>query len=180
MSNSVQPHGLQLARLSCPSPSPRVCSNSYPLSWCSHPTILFSVVPFPSCFQSFPASNELALRIRWPNYWSFSFSIHPSNEYSGLFSFRIDWLDLLAVQGTFKSLVQHHSSKTSIPQHSAFFMVQLSHHLYMTTGKSIVFTIWTFVSKVISLLFSMLSRFVVAFLPRSKHLLISWLQSPSA
>ena len=110
----------------------------------------------------------------------FQLQHRPSNEYSGLISFRIDWFDLLAVQGTFKSLVQHHSSKASVLQHSAFFMVQLSHHLYMTTGKSIVFTIWTFVSKVISLLFNMLSRLVIAFLPRNKHLLLSWLQSPSA
>ena len=110
----------------------------------------------------------------------FQLQHRPSNEYSGLISFRIDWLDLLAVQGTFKSLVQHHSSKASILQHSAFFMVQLSHHLYMTTGKSIVFTIWTFVSKVISLLFNTLSRLVIAFRPRNKHLLLSWLQSPSA
>ena len=132
---------------------------------CRPLSLLLSIFPSVRVF-----SNELALRIRWPNYWSFSFSIHPSNEYSGLISFRIDWLDLLAVQGTFKSPVQHHRSKTSILQRSAFFTVQLSHHLYMTTGKSIVFTIWTFVSKVISLLFSMLSRFVVAFLPRNKHL----------
>ena len=112
-------------------------------------------------------------------YWSFSFSISPSNEYSGLISFRMDWLDLLAVQGTLKSLLQHHSSKASILQHSAFFMVQLS-HLYLTTGKTIALTRWTFVDKVMSLLFNMLSRLVMAFLPRSKHLLISWLQSPSA
>ena len=115
----------------------------------------------------------------WPKYWSFSFGISPSNEYSGLISFRMDWLDLLAVQETLKSLLQHHSSKASILQHSAFFTVQHS-HLYMTTGKTIALTRWTFVGKVISLLFNMLSRVVINFLPRSKHLLISWLKSPSA
>ena len=120
-------------------------------------------------------SNELAVCVRWPKYWSFSFSISPSNEYSGLMSFRIDWFDLLAVQGTLKSLLQCHSSKASILWYSAFFMVQLSHS-YMTTGKTTALTIQTFVGKVISLLFNMLSRFVTAFLPRS--LLISWLQSP--
>ena len=129
VSDSLRPHGLQHYRLSCPSPTPRVCSNSCPLSrWC-HPTISSSVVPF-SCFQSFPASvfsNELGLRILWPNNWSFRFSISSSNEYSGLISFRMDWLDLLAVQGTLKSLLQYHSSKASILQHSAFFTVQLSH-----------------------------------------------------
>ena len=114
----------------------------------------------------------------WPKYWSFSFSISPSNEYSGLISFRMDWLDLLTIQGTLKSLLQHHSSKASILQYSAFFIVQLSHQ-YMTTGKTIVLTIWTFVGKVMSLLFNILSRFVIAFLPRSNSLLISWLQSPS-
>ena len=124
-------------------------------------------------------SNESVLRIRWPKYWSFSFSISPSNEYSGLISFRIDWLDFLAVQGTLKSFLQHHSSKASILRHSAFFTVQLSHP-YMTTGKTIALTIQTFVGKIMSLLFNMLSMLVVTFLPRSKHLLISWLQSPSA
>ena len=124
-------------------------------------------------------SNESVLCIRWPKDWSFSFSISPSNEYSRLISLRIAWFDLLAVQGTLKSLLQHHSSKTSILQCSAFFMVQLSHP-YMTTGKTIAFTSWTFVSRVMSLLFNMLSRPAIAFLPRSKHLLISWPQSPSA
>ncbi|CAN0470004.1 unnamed protein product [Rangifer tarandus platyrhynchus] len=124
-------------------------------------------------------SKESVLHIRWPKYWSFSFSMSPSNEYSGLISFRMDWLDLLAVQGTLKSLFQHHSSKASILWCSAFFIVQLSHP-YMTTGKTIALTRRTFVGKVMSLLFNMLSRFVIAFLPRSKHLLISWLQSPSA
>ena len=124
-------------------------------------------------------SNESALPIRWRKYWSFSLSISSSNEYSGLISFRTDWFNLLAVQGTFKNLFQYHSSKASILQHSAFFMVQLS-HLYMTTGKTIALTIQTFVGKVMSLLLNMLSRLVITFLPRSKRFLISWLQSPSA
>ena len=140
-----------------------------------HPLLLL-----PSLFPSIRVfSNESVLCIRWPKYWRFNFSISPSNEYSGLISFRIDWLDLLAEQGTLKSLLQHHSSKASILQRSAFFMVQLSHP-YMTTGKTIVLKRPTFVSKVMSLLFNMLSRLVIVFLPRSKHLLISWLQSPSA
>ena len=139
MSNSLRPHEQQHARPPCPSPSPGVYPNLYPSSqWC-HPTISSSVIPFSSYLQSFPAlrffSNELVLLIRKPKYWSFSFSISPSNEYSGLICFRIDRMDLLAVQGTPKSLLQHHSSKASILQHSAFFMVQLSHP-YMTTGKS--------------------------------------------
>ena len=136
------------------------------------------IIP-PSIFPSIMVfSNESVLHVRWPKYWSFSFNISPSNEYSGLISFQIDWFDLLAVQGTVKSLPQHHSSKASILWHSAFFTVQLSHP-YMTTGKTIALTRWTFVGKVMSLLFNMLSRLVIAFLPRSKHLLISWLQSPS-
>ena len=131
----------------------------------------------PSIFPSVRVfSNESALHIRWPKYWSFSFSI---SEYSGLISFRTDWFDLLAVQGTLKSLLQHHSSKASILWHSAFFIVKLSHP-YMTTGKTIALTRWTYVGKVMSLLFNMLSRFVIDFLPRRKHLLISLLQSPSA
>ena len=146
-----------------------------------------SQAPFSFCLPSFPASgnesvlfsNESVLHIRWTKYWSFSFSTSPSNEYSGLISFWIDWLDLLAVQGTLKSLFQHHSSKASILWHSAFFILQLLHP-HMTTGKTIALTRWTFVGEVISLLFNMLSRLVIAFLPRSKHLLISWLQSPSA
>ena len=134
----------------------------------------------PSIFPSIRVfSKESALCIRWPEYWSFSFNISPSNEHSGLISFRMDWLDFLAVQGTLKSLLQHHSSKASILQCSAFFTVQLSHP-YMTTGKTIALTRQTFVGKVMSLLFNMLSRLVITFLPRSKHLLISWLQSPSA
>ena len=133
----------------------------------------------PSIFPSIKVFfNESALHTRWPKYWSFSFSISPSNEYSGLISFRIDWFDLLAVQGTLKSLLQHHSSKASILWCSAFFMAQLSHP-YMITGKTIALTRQTFVSRVVSLLFNMLSRFVIAFLPKSKCLLISWLQSPS-
>ena len=124
-------------------------------------------------------SNESTLHIRWPKYWSLSFSISPSKEIPGLVSFRMDWLDVLAVQGTLKSLLQHHSSKASILRHSTFFTVQLSHP-YMTTGKTIALTRWTFVGKVMPLLFNMLSRLVITFLPRSKCLLISWLQSPSA
>ena len=134
----------------------------------------------PSIFLSISVfSNESALCIRWPKYWNFSFSISPSSEYSGLISLRMDWLNLLAVQGTLKSLLQHHSSKASILQCSAFFIVQLSHP-YMTIGKTIALTRWIFVGKVMSLLFNMLSRLVIIFLPRSKCLLISWLQSPSA
>ena len=134
----------------------------------------------PSIFPSIRVfSNESVLHIRWPKYWSLSFSISPSNEHPGLISFRMDWLDLLAVQGTLKSLLQHYSSKASILRCSAFFTVQLS-HLYMTTGKTKALTRWTFVGKVMSVLFNMLSRLVITFLPRSKHLLISWLQSPSA
>ena len=139
-----------------------------------HPLLLL-----PSIFPRIRVfSNESALHIRWPKYWSFSFRISPSNEHQGLISFRMDWLDLLAVQGTLKSLLQHRSLRASILQHSAFFIVQLSHP-YMTTGKTITLTRRTFVDKVMSLLFNMLSRLVITFLPRSK-LLISWLQSPSA
>ena len=140
-----------------------------------HPLLLL-----PSIFPSIRVfSSESVLCIRWPKYWSFSFSISPSNKYSGLISIRMDWLDLLEVQGILKSLLQHHSSKASILRHSAFFIVQLSHP-YMTTGKTIALTRWTFVGKVMSLLYSMLSRFVIACFPRSKRLLISWLQSSSA
>ena len=134
----------------------------------------------PSIFPSISIfSNGSVHHIRWPKYWSFSFSISPSTEYSGLISFRIEWFDLLAVQGTLKSLLQHHSSKASILQCLAFFIAQLSYP-YMTTGKTKALTRWTIVSKVMSLLFNMLSRFIIAFLPRSKGLLISWLKSPSA
>ena len=142
--------------------------------------ILYCPLLLPSIFLTIRVfSNESALHIRRPKYWSFSFSISPSNEHPGLISFRMDWLDLLAVQGTLKSLLQHHTSKASILRCSAFFIVQLSHP-YMTTGKTIALIGWTFVGKVMPLLLNMLSRLVIAFLPRSKHLLISWLQSPSA
>ena len=144
---------------------------SHPLSSPSPPA------PIPPSIRVF--SNESTLRMRWPKYWRFSFNISSSNEQSGLISFRMDWLDLLAVQGTLKRLLQHHSSKASILQHSAFFPVQLSHP-YMTTGTTVALTRWTSFGKVISVLFNMLSRLVITFLPRSKHLLISWLQSPSA
>ena len=134
----------------------------------------------PSVFPSIRVfSNESVVHIRWPKYWSFTFSTSPSNEHPGLISFRMDWLDLLAVQGTLKSLLQHHSSKASVLRHSAFLIVQLSHP-YMTTGKTIALTRQTVFGKVMSLLFNMLSRLVITFLPRSKHLLISWLRSPSA
>ena len=134
----------------------------------------------PSIFPSTRVfSNESALCIRWPKYWNFSFNISPTNEHPGLISFRMDWLDILAVQRTLKSLLQHHSSKASVLQRSVFFIVQLSHP-YMTTGKTIAFTRWTFAGKVMSLLLNMLSRLFLTFFPRSKYLLISWLQSPSA
>ena len=138
---------------------------------------LLLLPPIPPSIRVF--SNESTLHMKWPKYWSFSLSISPSKEYPGLISFRMDWLGLLAVQGTLRSLLQHHSSKSSILRCSAFFTVQLSHP-YMTTGETIVLTRWTFVGKVISLFFNMLSRLVITFLPRSKCLLISWLQSPSA
>ena len=146
-------------------------------SWWCHPTISSSVIPFSSCLLSFPASGSFQMSsqlftFRWPKYWSSSFNISPSIEYLGLISFRMDWLDLLAVQGTLKSLLQHHSSKRSIFQCSAFFIVQLSHP-YMTTGKTRALSRWTFVGKVMSLLLNMLSRLVITFLPRSKHHLIS-------
>ena len=168
MSNSLLPHGLQHTRPPCPPPTPGVHPNPCPLSrWCP-PTISSSVVPFSSCPQSFPGSgsfsNESVLCNRWPKYCSFSFSISPSNEYSGFISYRMDWLDLLTVQGTLKSPLQHHSSKASILWHSTFFIVQLSLP-YMTTGKIIAFR-WTFVGKVMSLLFNMLSRLVICYLPR--------------
>ena len=160
MSNSLRPREPQHTRHPYPSPTARVYLNPYPLSqWC-HPTISSSVVPFSSCLQSFPTSASFLIsqmwNIRWPEYWSFSFSISPSNEYSGLISFRSDWSDLLAVQGTLKSLLQHRHSKTSTLWCSAYFMVQLSHP-YMTIGKTIALTRWTFVGKVTPPLFSMLS-----------------------
>ena len=181
MSNSLRPHEPQHARPPCPTPTPEVhqthvhwVGNAMPsnrLILC-HPLLLLpSVLPSNRVF-----SNESTLCIRWPKYWSFSFSIRPSNEHPILVSFRMDFF---AVQGTLKNLLQHHSSKASILLWSAFFIVQLSHP-YTTTGKTIALTRWTFFGKVMSLLFNMLSRFVITFLPRSKHLLISWLQSPSA
>ena len=146
----------------------------------NHLILCHALLLLPSIFHSIRVfSNESTLRIRWPKYWSFSFKINPTNEHPGLISLRMDWLDLLAVQGSLKSLLQHHSAKASILWHSALFIVQLSHP-YMTTGKTIALTRQTFVGKVMSLLLNMLSRLVITFLPRSKHLLISWLQSPSA
>ena len=146
----------------------------------SYLILCHALLLLPSIFPSIRVfSNESTLHMRWPKYWSFSFSISPSNEHTGLISFRMNWLDLLAVQGTLKGLLQHHSSKASVLRCSAFFIVQLSHP-YMTTGKTRALTRWTFVGKVMSLLFNMLSRLVITFPPRSKRLLISWLQSPSA
>ena len=177
MSDSLQLHEPQHTRPPCPSPTPGV----HPLISIesvmpSNHFILCHLLLLPSIFPSIRVfSNESALHIRWPKYWSFS----PSNEHPGLISFRMDWLDLLAVQGTLKSLLQHHSSKASNPWRSAFFTVQLSHP-YMTTGKTIALTRWTIVDKIMSLLFIVLSRLVITFFPRSKRLLISWLQSPSA
>ena len=187
MSDSLRPHEPQHTRPPYQSPTPGVDPNPCPLSWWWHPTISSSVVPFSSCLllpSIFPTigvfSNESVLHIRWPKYWSFSFSIISlSNEYSGLISFRMDWLDLLATQGTLKSLLQHHSSKASILQHPDFFIGQLSHP-YMTTRKTISLTRQTFIGRVMSLIFNMMSRLVIAFLPRCKCLLISWLQSSSA
>ena len=182
VSDSLRPHGPQHARPACPSPTPRVYPNSCPSSrWC-HPTISSSVVPFFSCPQSFPALGSFLMSQLFASSGQsigFSFNISPSNEHPGLISFRMDWLDLLAVQVTLKSLLQHHSSKASILRCSAFFTVQLSHP-YMTTGKTIALTRQTFVDKVMSLLFNMLSKLVITFLPRSKCLLISRLQSSSA
>jgi len=184
VSDSLWPHRLQHIRLPCPLPAPGAYSNSCPSSrWC-HPNIssvlCHLLLLLPSNFHSIRVfSRESVLRIRWPKYWNVSFSISPSNEYSGLISFRIDCFDLLAVQGTLKSLLQYNSSKASILWCSPFFMIQLSHP-YMTTAKTKALTKLTFVGKVMSLLFNMLSRFVITFPPRSKHLLISWLQSPSA
>ena len=183
MSNSLQSHEPQHARSPSPSPTPGVHPNPCPLSrWC-HPAISSSAVPFSSYPQSFPASGSFRMSqlfsFRWSKYWSFSFNISPSNEHPGLISLRMDGLDLLAAQGTLKSLLQHHSSKASILLCLAFFIVQLSHP-YMTTGKTIALRRWTFVGKIRSLLLNILSRLVITFLPRSKRLLISWLQSPSA
>ena len=181
MSDSLRPHELQHARPPCLSPTPGVHSDSRPSSqWC-HPATSSSVVPFSSCPQSFPASESFPMSQLFARGGQstgvLAFSIIPSKEVPGLISFRMDWLDLLAVQGTLKSLLQHHSSKASILQHSAFFTVQLS-HLYMTTGKTIALTRHTFAGKVMSLLLNMLSKLVITFLPRSKRLLISWHLSP--
>ena len=175
---TLRPHESQHTRPPCSSPTPGVYPNPCPLSQWYHPAISSCVIPYvlPS-IRVF--SSESTLRMRSPKYWSFSFNISPSSENPGLISFRMDWLDLLAVQGTLKSLLQHHSSKASILRHSAFFTVELSYP-YMTTGKTIALTRWTFVGKVMSLLLNMLSRLVITFLPRSKCLLISCLQSPSA
>ena len=181
MSDALPPHESQHARPPCPSPTPGVHSESIesviPSSHLILCPPLLLLPPIPPNIRVF--SNESTLPMRWPNYWSFSFSIIPSKEIPRLMSFRMDWLDLLAVQGTLKSLLQHHSSKASILRRSAFFTVQLSHP-YMTTGKTIALTRRTFVGKVMSLLLNMLSRLVITFLPRSKRLLISWPQSPSA
>ena len=188
VSDSLRPHESQHARPPCPKPTPGVHSNPCPSSqWC-HPTISSSVVPFSFCPQSFPASGSFPtsqfFASGWAEYWSFSFSISLSNEYSGLISFRMDWLDLPAVQGTLKSLFQHHSSKASILLHLAFCVVQISHP-YMTIGKTIALTRQTFVGKVKSLAFNMLSRFFITFLPRSTGLFISchhlqWFGSPKS
>ena len=182
MSDSLWPHESQHAGPPCPSPTPGVHPNSCPSSWwcISHLILCHPLLLLPSIFPSIRVfSSESVLCIGWPKYWSFSFSISPSNEHSGLISFRMDWLDLLAIQGTLTSLLQHYSSKASILWCSAFFLVQLSHP-YMTTGKTIALTRRTFVGKIMSLLFNMLARLVITFLPRSKHFFISWLQSPSA
>ena len=171
--NSVRIHGLQHTTLLCPPLSPCVCSSSCPLRWwCCLTTSCSATVPFSTCLQSFPASGSFPMSWFFASggqtYWSFSFSISPSNEYSGLISFRIDWFDFLAVQRTLKSLLQQHNLKVSILQCSVFFMVQLS-HLYMTSGKTIAVTVWIFVSKMMSLLFNTLPIFVTDFLLRSQH-----------
>ena len=182
MSDSLRTHEQQQTRLPCPSQTPGVYPKLCPLSWWCHQTIssCYPLLLLPPIFPSIRIfSDKSALHIRCPKYWSFSFSISPSNEHPGLISFRMDWLDILAVQGNLKSLLQHHSSKASTLLCSAFFIIQLSYP-YMTYGKTIALTKQTFVDKGMSLLFNMLSRLVITFLPRSKCLLISWLQSPSA
>ena len=183
MSCSLWPHGLQHTRLLCPS---FISLSSLKLIFIesvmpsNHLILCYPLLLLPSIFPSIRVfSNQSVLHIRWPKYWSFSFSFIPSKEHPGLICFRMDWLDLLAVQGTLKSLLQHHSSKASILQRSAFFTAQLSHP-YTITGKTIALTRRTFVGKVMSLLFNILSKLVITFLPRSKCLLVSWLQSPSA
>ena len=179
--SALRLHGLQHSRAPCPSSSPSlpkfmsialVMLSSHLILWC--PLLLPSIFPSIRDF-----SSESAVHIRWPKYWSFSFYINPSDEYSGLISLKIDWFDLLDVHGTLRSFLQHYSLKASIFWHSAFFMVQLSQP-YVTTGKTIALTIQTFIGRVMSLLFNTLSRFAIVFLPRSNCLLISWLQSPSA
>ena len=181
MSDSLRPHEPQHTRPPCPSSTPGAHPNPCPSSqWC-HPTISSSAVPFSSSLQSFPASGSFSMSQFFTSGGQsigVSASACLSNEHPGLIFFRIDWLDLLAVQETLKSLLQHHNSKATVLQHSVFFIVQLSHS-YITTGKTIALTRWTFVGKVMSLLFNTLSRLVIAFLPKSKRLLISWLQSPS-
>ena len=180
MSNSLQPHEPQHARPLCPSPSLPKPMSIESVMPSNHLILCRPLLLLPSFFHSISVfSNESVLCIRWPKYWNFSFNISPSSEHPGLISFRMDWLDLLVVQGVLKSLLQYHSSKSSILRCSDFFIVQLSHP-YMTTAKTIALTRLTFVGKVMSLVFNMLSRLVITFLPRSKHLLISWLQSPSA
>ena len=180
MSDSLQPHACQAALSITNSQSlPKLMSTESVIP-SNHLILCFPLLLLPSILPSIRVfSNESALHIRWPKYWSFSFNISPSSEHSGLISFIMDWLDLLAVQGTLKSLLQHHSSKASILQRSPFFIVHLSHP-YMTTRKNIALVRWTFVGKVMSLLFNMLSRLAITCLPRSKRLLISWLQLPSA
>ena len=178
MSDSLRPHGPHHARPHCPSPTPGACSDSCPSSrWC-HPTISSSVVPFSSCLQSFPASGSFPMSHFFSpdgqSIWSFTFSISPSNECSGLISFKMDWFDLPAVQGTLEILLQHHISKASILWHSAFYLVQFLHP-YLTTGKTIALTRWACVGIGMSLLFNMQSRLIIAFLSKSKRLLISWL-----
>ena len=178
MSDSLRPHELQHARPPCPLPTPRVHSHSVmPASHLILSRPLLLLPPIPPIIKVF--SSESTLHMRWPKYWSFSFSFILSKEIPGLISFRMDWLDLLAVQGTLKSLLQHHSSKAPVLRSSAFFIVQLSHP-YMTIGKTIALTRRTFFGKVMSLLLNIPSRLVITFLPRSKRLLISRLQSPSA
>ena len=183
MANSLRPHESQHARPPCPSQTPGSLLKLMPIESMmpsSHLILCPPLLLLPPILPSIRVfSNASTLRMRWPKFWSFSFNISPSNEHKGLMSFRIDWLDLFAVQGTLRSLLQHRSSKASIFQRLALFTVQLSHS-YMTTGKTIALTRQTFVGKLMSLLFNMLSRFIITFLPRSKCLLISWLQSPSA
>ena len=186
MSNSLQPHGHQASLPITNSRSLFKLMSIESVMPSNHPILCRPLLLLPSVFPSIRVFPNESVLIRWPKYWSFSFSISPPNEhssvlpeYSGPLSFRMDWFDLLAVQGTLKCLLQHHSSKVSILRHSAFFMVQLSHP-YMPTGKTIALTRWTFVGKVMCPLFNMLSRLVIAFLPRNRCLLISWMQSPYA